>query len=237
MVERDLQFGRVLETRSSEKRALLIVLPVVVVFALVVGFAVVAISRMSGLSTEAQLAQQQAEEAQKATDERDQKLREARAEAAILGSPGQGAAVLAAAVRDSGASGVAILHPETNAMNLYAYNLSPPPEGMDYRVIARAASGQEKDVAALSVDDRGGAFVLARDIPEGATHVEVALVPKKSEPGAQPNDQGAAMRPVRQTVLAGEFPLPGEAGVVAAASAQQGKASGRAAAQGRRGRR
>jgi hypothetical protein len=249
-IDRDLQFGRVLESSSSSWRSLLIILPAVVVLVLIVGFGVVAISRMSALSTEIQVAKKDAEEAQKAADERDQKLREARAEAGILGSAGQGAAVLTAAAPDSGASGVAVFHPETNAMNLYAYGLSPAPEGQEYRIIIRDASGIEKDAAGVKPDDRGSAFVLARDLPEGTSHVEVALVPTgavqqqqqaQGKPGGDAAQQTPAQRMVnRKIVMAGDLPKPGEAGVVAAAKApeedkaQQGKAK---PAQGRRSKR
>src|SRR5215212_5312697 len=167
MADRDLQFGRVLESGTSEKRTLLIVLPAVLILAILVGFAVVAISRMSGLTTEVRIAQKQAEDAQKAVEERDQKLREARAEVGVLGSAGQGAAVLAAAAPESGVSGLALVHPEQNALNLYAYNLPPPPDGQEYRVIVRDAAGGEKDVAAVAPNDRGEGFVIARDVPEG----------------------------------------------------------------------
>jgi hypothetical protein len=228
MADRDLQFGRVLESGSSEKRTMLIVLPVVVVLAIIVGFAAVAISRMSGLATEVQVAQKQVEEAQKAVEERDQKLREARSEVSVLGSAGQGAAVLAAAAPESGVSGLALVHPEQNAVNLYAYNLPPAPDGQEYRVIVRDAAGGEKDVAALTANDRGEGFVIARDVPEGASHVELALLPK----GAAQPQQG----PTRKTVLAGDLPKPGEAGVVMAASDASKGAEARQA-QGRRPRR
>jgi hypothetical protein len=254
-IDRDLQFGRVLESGSKSWRSLLIVLPVVVVVVLIVGFGAVAISRMSALSSEIQVAKKQAEESQKAADEHDQKLREARAEAGILGSAGQGAAVLVAASPDSGASGVAIFHPETNAMNIYAYNLSPAPEGKDYRVIVRDASGVEKDAAGVKPDDRGSAFVLARDLPEGTTHVELALVPtagqqakpqgdhgQQGQQAQNPGQQASAQQMVnRQIVIAGDLPKPGEAGVIAAAKSdegQQGKAKApQTQAQGRRGKR
>jgi hypothetical protein len=240
MADRDLQFGRVLESGSSSKRSLLIVLPFVLVLVLILVAGAVAISRMSSLSSQVQIAQQQAQDAQKAADEHDQKLPDARAEAGILGSAGQGAAVLAAAVPDSGESGIAILHPETNAINLYAYNLAPPPEGQAYRVIAKDASGQEKELASLAPDDRGAAFVLARNVPEGVSHVEVALVPKTpgageapAARGEQPHGEAGAAGATRKTVLAGDLPKAGEAGVIAQAPKQQAKPT----AQGRHGRR
>jgi hypothetical protein len=249
MADHDLQFGRVLERGSSEKRTMLIVLPVVVVLAIMVGFAGVAISRMSGLSTEVQVAQRQVEEAQKAVEERDQKLREARSEVSVLGSAGQGAAVLAAAAPDSGVSGLALVHPEQNAVNLYAYNLPPAPDGQEYRVIVRDAAGGEKDVAALAPNERGEGFVIARDVPEGASHVELALLPKgaaQPQQGQPAGRQGSGAAPAapqpgatRKTVLAGDLPKPGEAGVVMASSDASKGAEVRQVqhAQGRRPRR
>jgi hypothetical protein len=249
MADRDLQFGRVLESGSSQKRTLLIVLPLVLVLAIIVGFAAVAISRVSGLSTEVQVAQRQVEDAQKAVEERDQKLREARSEVSILGSAGQGAAVLSAAVPESGVSGLALVHPEQNAVNLYAYNLPPAPDGQEYHVIVRGAAGGEKDVVALTPNDRGEGFVIARDVPDGASHVELALVPKggsqpqQIQPAAQqsPGAPPAASPPAatRKTVLAGDLPKPGEAGVVTASSATDASKDARQErqAQGRRPRR
>jgi hypothetical protein len=248
MADRDLQFGRVLDSGKSEKRTMMFVLPVVIVLAIIVGFAVIAISKMSGLTTEVQVAQKQAEEAQKAVDERDQKLREARAEVSVLGSAGQGAAVLAAAEPGSGVSGLALVHPEQNAVNLYAYNLPPAPEGQEYRVIVRDAGGAEKDVAAVAPNERGEGFVIARDVPEGAAHVELALVPKGAGQGQPKQGQNGqapaagaqpapAQQATRKPVLAGDLPKPGEAGVtIAQRSDEAAPAAGRQA-QARRGRR
>ncbi|MFL5272820.1 MAG: hypothetical protein ACJ79R_17725 [Anaeromyxobacteraceae bacterium] len=227
---------------------MMFVLPVVVLLAIIVGFAVVAISKMSGLTTEVQVAQKQAEEAQKAVEERDQKLREARAEVSVLGSAGQGAAVLAAAERGSGVSGLALVHPEQNALNLYAYNLPPAPEGQEYRVIIRDAGGGEKDVAAVAPNERGEGFVIARDVPEGAAHVELALVPKGAQQAQPRQGQGQngqaqaggaqpapAQQATRKPVLAGDLPKPGEAGVTTPQPSDDGPPARQA--QARRGRR
>ncbi|HEX9291038.1 MAG TPA: hypothetical protein VF904_16075 [Anaeromyxobacteraceae bacterium] len=218
MAERELQFENVLSGASAEKRTALIVFPIVVVLAILVGFAVVAISRMSGLSTQVRMANQQVDEANKVVEERDKQLRDARAEVAVLASPGQGGGVLTAVAKDSGASGVALLHPEQHALNVYAFNLSPPPEGQGYRLVVTDAEGHERVLAAITPDDRGAAYLLARDVPEGATKVQVALVPASAAAqGVKPAAQAGAEEssaPQRQSVLAGDLPRPGEAGVV-----------------------
>jgi len=224
-----LAFDKVLSSRSAEKRTVLIVIPVVVALAILVGFAAVAISRMTGLSTQVQTAQRQVEEANRAVEDRDRQLREARADVAILSTPGQGAAVLAAAVPDSGASGIARIHPERHAIALFAYNLMPPPEGQEYRLIVADPEGHEAMLGAFAPDDRGAASLLARDVPEGASRVEVALVPKQAQqgqpapkPASQGGDEQAKAAPPpsgpRQPVLTGTLPKPGESGVVTASA-------------------
>lgn len=224
MSERDLAFENVLSGRSAERRTALIVFPAVVVLALLIGFAAVSISRTSALTSELQRARAQVAEATKAVDERDAQLREARADIAVLSTPGQGAALLAG-VKDGGASGVARTHPERHSLAVYAYNLMPPPEGQTYQVVVGDAAGRATMLGALSPDERGAASLLARGVPEGATQVEVALVKGAAPDGpkgaasARPGD-AAAPQPApadRQPVLAGTLPRPGEAGVVAAA--------------------
>jgi len=216
MADRELQFENVLSGGSAEKRTALIVFPIVVVLAIVIGFAVVAISRMSGLSTQVRMANQQVDEANKVVEERDKQLRDARAEVSVLASPGQGGGVLTAAVKDSGASGVALVHPEQHALNVYAFNLSPPPEGQAYRLVVTDAEGHEKVLAAITPDDRGAAYLLARDVPEAVTKVRVVAMPAgAAAQGANTAAQGGeAAAPQRQTVLAGDLPRPGEAGIV-----------------------
>ncbi len=225
---RDLSFEGVLAGRSAEKRTALIIFPVVVVVAIAIVFGAVALSRMSSLTTQVKLANQQVEEASKAVEERDQKLREARADNAILAAVGQGGGVLAPLAPDSAATGVALVHLEQHALALYAYDLSPAPEAQQYRVIVRDGAGKEKDVGALAPDDRGGAYLLARDLPEGLVRVEVALLPRGG--GVAAGKAGPAGA-TRQPVLAAALPRTGEAGIVTAppkgAPRAQGRAPGR----------
>jgi hypothetical protein len=226
----DLAFDGVLSGRSNERRTALIVFPVVVVLVAILGAAAISISRVSGLRDQVTLSQRQAEAAAKTVEERDGQLRAARGDAAVLSSPGQGAAVLAATTAGSGANGIALYHPEQNAMNLYAYNLAPAPEGKEYRLVVTEAGGQERLLGAVTPDDRGATYALARDLPEGVSRLELALVAKGAAApapsvaaaqgtgaGASPPQAGpAAAQPAgqREAVLVGQFPKPGEAGVV-----------------------
>jgi hypothetical protein len=214
-----LAFEKVLSGRSAEKRTALIVFPVVVALALIIGLAGVSISRMSGLASQVQIAQRQVGEANKAVEERDRQLRDVKGDLAVLSTPGQGASVLHAAA-ENGASGIARIHPERHAIALYAYNLNPPAEGQEYRLIVSDAEGHEALLGTLSPDDRGAAALIARDVPEGASRLEVALVPTGGAPvrAAKPEGQAPGAEgetPVRrQPVLLGMLPKPGEAGVV-----------------------
>ena len=240
----EIAFDRVLSGGSAERRTALIVFPAVVVLAVLIGFAFVAISRMSGLSTQVQIAQKQVEESNKTIEQRDAQLRDAHSETAVLASAGQGAAVLGATSPDSGASGVALDHPEQHALAVYAFNLAPPPEGQEYRLIVTDGAGQEQLMGAVSPSDRGAGFLLARDVPEGAAKIEIALLPKAAGAGAGAKAEGArngkqeavkeAPPATRQPVLVGQLPRPGEAGVVAASATEKGsRAQGRAARRGR----
>ncbi len=223
-----LAFEKVLSGRSAEKRTALIVFPVVVGLAIVIGFAAVSISRMSGLSSQVQIAQQQVAEANKTIEERDRQLREAKADVAILSTPGQGASVLRAAT-DNGASAIARVHPERHAIALYAYDLKPPADGQEYRLVVSDGEGHEALLGTFTPDERGAASLLARDVPEGVSRLEVALLPKGSAAG--PGAAGAQ----RQPVLIGMLPKPGESGVVTSAPEAPGqRGQARQPAAGRR---
>ncbi|GEJ59034.1 hypothetical protein [Anaeromyxobacter diazotrophicus] len=252
MADRDLAFENVLSGGRAEKRTALIVFPAVVILALLIGFAAVSISRTSALTTEVQNAKNQLAEANKVVEERDAQLRDARADIAVLSTPGQGAAVLAAVKKENGASGVARIHPERHALAVYAYNLAAAPEGQEYRVIVSDPERRETLLGALTPDDRGAAALLVRDVPEGASAVEVALVPKAAAgqgQGQGPGAKGGAGGPTagaaapaaapaqRQPILAGTLPKPGEAGVVAASAEAgprvQARSAGGSARRGR----
>ncbi len=191
-VRDEVRFDSVLGRRTAERRTALFVFPLIVVLVAIVGFAAVAISRMSGLQTQIDAAQQQVQEANKVVDQRDRELRDARAETAVLATAGQGAGVLAATSKDSTASGVVLDHPAEHALAVYAFNLMPAPEGQEYRLIVTDGTGQESLLGALRPDDRGASFLMARDVPEGIDKVEVALVPVSATKGNADQAKGNA---------------------------------------------
>jgi hypothetical protein len=203
-----LEFGKVLSSRSSERRVWLLVVPAVLGLAALVGFAGLAMSRTAGLRTRAELAEKQAAEASRTVEERDRLLAKARADEAILRSPGRGAAVLAPA-EGGAASGFATWHPEQRALKLFAFGLAPPPEDREYRVEARAGEGEPVAVGTVAPDERGGAFLVARELPEGAREVRVVLAPKDGAGAAAP-----------AVVLSGSLPRAGESGLDGAAPVQ-----------------
>jgi hypothetical protein len=241
MSNRDLAFENVLSGGRAEKRTALIVFPIVVVLALLIGFAAVSISRSSALTSEVQNAKNQLAEANKAVEERDAQLRDARADVAVLSTPGQGAAILTG-VKGNGASGVARIHPERHALAVYAYNLAAAPDGQEYRVIVSDPERRATVLGALTPDERGAAALLARDVPEGASEVEVALVAKdaaaKGAGGAVgQGDRAATARSApaqRQAIMVGALPRPGEAGVVTAPPEPGPRVQARAPGQARR---
>lgn len=221
------QFGSVVDRRASDRRVWFFVVPGVILLGAVLVAAGVAMSRVSGLQTQVRLAQQQAAEAQKSVDERDKLLQKARADEEVLRSAGQGAAVLAAPKPDAPASGVAFYHPARHAVKVYAFGLAAPQQGQEYRVEVVTADGARTALGALAPDDRGSAFFLAREVPEGATELAVRLAPasekQKEGAGGQPplqevTEKGAT--PEGDLVMAGKLPPPGTAGVMEAAPVQ-----------------
>lgn len=224
----DLRFDSVLGGRPAGVRTALIVFPVVAVMVALAVLAGVAISRMSGLQAQVRIAQRQAEEANKAVDERDRQLRDARAETAALATPGQGAAVLRATAAASGASGIVLAHPAQHVLAVHVFGLRPPGRDQEYRLIVTDGVGRESLLGALRLDDRGASFLLARGVPEGIASVEVASVPEaasadRGATGSAPGGAAAGPPAEREPVLTGALPRPGEAGVVLAAGPSESR--------------
>jgi hypothetical protein len=229
----DLEFGRVLESKGSDRKVWFIIIPAVLGLCAVLVLAGLAIAKAGELESKVALAEQQAEESQKAIEERDNLLKKARADEGVLRSPGQGAAVMAAASAESPASGVAVVYPDQSAVKVYAFGLAQPETGREYRVVAIGKDASARTTLGKIVpDSRGTAFLLARNVPEGATGVEVVLAEVQAD-GAAPEGDAAAAKgeePAADTggeaqpgtlVMAGLFPKPGTIGVVAAPDASQ----------------
>jgi hypothetical protein len=110
---------------------------------------------------------------------------------------------------------VAFAHPPENAVR--AYGLTAPPEGHEYVVAARTKGGEAKALGDVVPGNDGTAFLLARDLPEGTTAIELLVRPQ----GQEALD-GAERR------VSARYPANGERGVLTEAPPP--------AAQARRGR-
>jgi hypothetical protein len=227
-----LEFGRVLEGKGSDRKVWVLIIPVVAGLAALLVFAGLAIAKADGLESRVKVAEQQAQEAQKAIEQRDELLKKARADEGLLRSPGQGVSVMAAARPGSSATGAAVVHPEQSAVKLFLFGLEGPEAGQEYRVEAVGAGGERAALGRVAPDSRGTAFLLAKNLPEGATRVEVVLAKAGAESkedaagadaAAEPDAQSPAapVDPDSTLVLAGDFPKPGTAGVVAAPDLSQ----------------
>lgn len=220
----NLEFGRVLEGSTSDKKIWWLIIPAVLALGALLVFAGMALSKAGGLESKVRVAEQQAQEANKAVEERDQLLKKARADEAILRSPGQGVAVMASPQANSPATGVAVVHPEQKAVKLFVFGLKHPDAGQEYRAEAITADKQRAPLGAVIPDDRGTAFLLAKDLPEGASGIELVLgaataAANGGSAGDPEQSKGAASagdEPETTVILTGLFPKPGTAGVVQA---------------------
>lgn len=229
----DLEFGRVLEGKHADRKVWFIIIPAVVALCAVLVVAGLAIARAGELESKLALAEQQAQDSQKEIEARDELLQKARGDEGILRSSGQGAAVMAAASPEIPASGVALVYPDQSAVKVYAFGLAQPEAGREYRVLAVSGdAGQRTRLGRIVPDSRGTAFLLAKDVPEGATGVEVVLAEVQADGGEPEADAPAAAReePAADAgaeaqsgtlVMAGLFPKPGTVGVVAAPDVSQ----------------
>ena len=98
---------------------------------------------------------------------------------------------------------MAFAHPSENAVRVYFYGLTAPPEGQEYVVAARTKGGEAKALGDVVPGNDGTGFLLARDLPEGTTAIELLLRPQGQEAldGAEPR-------------VSARYPANGERGVL-----------------------
>ncbi|BDG04489.1 hypothetical protein [Anaeromyxobacter oryzae] len=207
--DRTVNFGSVLDRETSDRKVWLLVIPIL---ALVIGGAVwafSAVSRADSYRAEAERAATQGKELQKAIDERDKLLVEARADEGILKSAGQATGVFYGVAPEATESGVAIANPGEKAVKVYLYGLVAPPGGQEYVVAARGTSGAPKVLATVVPSEAGTAFVLGKDLPAGTNSIEVLFrgAGAQTLDGATPrvaarypadeNERGMLMQPVQ----------------------------------------
>ena len=76
---------------------------------------------------------------------------------------------------DATESGVAIANPDQRAVRVYLYGLVAPPEGREYVVAARGEGGARKALGQIIPSELGTGYLLARELPEGTSAIELLL--------------------------------------------------------------
>jgi hypothetical protein len=212
MASERIEFGSVLESKGSEGKLWLFIVPVIVgVFALA-GYGIMQVSKAGSVEREAKAAQQQVAELQKTIEQRDKLLTDARAEEGLQRSAGAAAALFYGVNPKAQESGIAFAHPSEKAVRVYLYGLATPPEGQEYVVAARTKGGQTKALGSVLPGNDGTGFLLAKDVPEGTSTVELLLRPRDQE-----NLDGAEPR------VAARYPASGERGILAEAPPAQAR--------------
>lgn len=170
-----IHFGAVLDKDKPDHKVWLLVIPAL---ALVVGgivWGMLTVSRAGAHQKDAERAQAQVAELERSLDERDKLLVQARADEAVLESAGQATGLFLGVAKDATESGVAIADPDKRSVRVLLYGLVAPPQGQEYVVAARDAEGARKPLAAVIPSELGTGFVLAKELPEGTTAIELLL--------------------------------------------------------------
>lgn len=168
-----IHFGAVLERGTGDHKIWLIVIPIVVMVIGAIVWGAMTVSRSGTYQAEAERAKGQIAELQRSLDERDKLLVQARADEAILKSPGQAAGMFLGAAKDATESGLVLANPAERAARVVLFGLVAPPEGQEYVVAARDAQGGLKPLGQVIPTEAGTGFLLARDLPEGTAAIEL----------------------------------------------------------------
>lgn len=170
-----IEFGAVLDKGGSDAKVWLIVVPVILLVVAAVAWGALTVSRASSYQQEVARSKDQIAELQKSLEERDKLLVQARADEGLLASPGQATGVFLGVAKDATESGVAIANPDQRAVRVYLYGLVAPPEGREYVVAARGEGGARKALGQIIPSELGTGYLLARELPEGTSAIELLL--------------------------------------------------------------
>lgn len=184
-----IHFGAVLDKGSGDGKTWLIVVPVVLLVVAAVVWGAITMSRSGSYQAEAARSQAQISELQRTLEERDKLLAQARKDEAVLTSAGQATGMFLGVAPGATESGVVLANPGERAARVVLYGLVAPPEGQEYVVAARDAQGGRKPLGQVIPSEAGTGFLLARDLPDGTTAIELML----REAGAETLD-GATPR-------------------------------------------
>lgn len=202
-----IHFGAVLDKDKSDGKIWLIVVPVILLVIAAVVWGALTVSRAGTFRTEAERAKAQVAELEKSLDERDKLLVQARADESIMKSAGQATGLFLGVAKDATESGVAIANPDQKTVRVHLYGLVAPPEGKEYVVAARDAKGARKVLGEVLPTELGTGFLLAKEVPEGTTAVELLFRESGAEDlesaapritaryPARPEERGMLMQP------------------------------------------
>jgi hypothetical protein len=198
MAHDHVKFGRVLEESTGDRKLWFFVVPAILALIALAGVGIYGISQSSTVKHDIAAARVKADELQKSVDERDKLLVAARADESVLRSPGQATAIFYGIDPEAVESGVAVAIPADRAAKVILYGLQPPPEGQRYTLAARAQDGTLAPLRDVPVGGDGSAFVLAKNVPEGTTALELVLrdaslgaVGGEPAPGGEASDRGS----------------------------------------------
>jgi len=191
----DIQFGSVLERSRPNRLVWLLVVPVIAAILAGVYWGLSKVSAADELGSELRRSKEQLVEYQKSVEGRDQLLAKARADEALLTSAGQAMGVFYRSAPDATESGVVIANPDQHAARLYLYGLVAPPQGQEYVAVVRPRGGEAKVIGHLLADEQGQAFLLAKDLPDGLSAMEVAWVATGKPSAAEATTRVAARYP------------------------------------------
>jgi hypothetical protein len=175
MAHDHVKFGRVLEESSGDRKLWFFVVPAILALIALAGVGIYGISQSSTVKQDLATARAKADELQKSVDERDKLLVAARADESVLRSPGQAIAIFYGIDPGAVESGVAVAIPADRAAKVILYGLQPPPEGQRYTLAARAQDGTLAALRDVPIGGDGSAFLLAKNVPEGTTALELVL--------------------------------------------------------------
>jgi hypothetical protein len=204
MATEGVEFGRILEKDTGDKKIWLVIFLAVAGIVALIGWAIQQGSRTGDLERQATVAKTQATELEKTLEERDKLLVAARAEEGVMRSPGAALGIFFAADPRAQESGVVFAHPDQKVARVYLYGLGETPEGQEYAIAARTGDGEGKRLGSVLADDRGNGFLLAKDVPEGTVAIELVHA-KTGEEGLD----GATPR------ISARYPAEGERGILA----------------------
>ena len=177
--DRSVAFGRVVE-RGRSNRIWFAIIPAVIALLALVGFGMASLGQADSVRRDLQAANARADEAQKAVGERDRMLIRAREDADLLGSTGQAAAVFTGVAPGATESGLVMAHPAQHAAAVFLWGLAAP-AGRQYQLAARGADGALTALGPVLPSDQGTGFLLARNVPDGASAVVLVATPAGKE--------------------------------------------------------